>query len=664
MWRYSIIFLLAVGVSCHSLAQNVTFVAAPSASRMGIKDQIQLTFTISNANNVNYFNPTSFGDFVLVQGPFQQNSYTFSNGVQSTSESLTYILQPRHEGNLTVPGAVARDAAGHTYQSNAVTIQVVPGSLAPQRRPASRDPFADDDDMLANMMKQMQQMDQQMQQRQHQRMQQMQQQQPQQAQQAQQAPPPDAASENEVKKDLFIKVAVDKNKVHVGEQITATYKLYSCIPMQVNISKLPSLNGFWTQDFDIPRQPKPVEEIIDGKKYQVFVLKKSAMFPQQSGNLELDPAEAKGMARIVQQVRRKISDIFGNGTLMMNDPVFNSGYYNAMAYKDVSVHLQSTPVKIIVTALPEKNKPAGYGGAVGSFTINDKIDKQELTTDDIATLTINITGSGNLKLIEAPKPDLPNGISTYDPQILDTITGRSTTISGTKIITYAITPHTAGDYDIPAISFTYFNPQTGGYVTEHTQPLKLHVKPGKHYNPGKNAGNNSLALKDIHDIIKHPLANVEIQRKPLLLTISYWSVYALPLLVFIGIIGWKRRDEELSKDTVKLRSKRANKVALQRLVTAKKLLTQERKTPFYEEVSKAIWLYLSDKMNIPLSALSRDAAMEAMNRHNVPEYIQKNIESVVRECETALYASGGSQEMKHTYDEAIKVISDLEDIKV
>ncbi len=184
--------------------------------------------------------------------------------------------------------------------------------------------------------------------------------------------------------------------------------------MQVGISKLPSLNGFWTQDFDIPKQAKPTEEVLDGKKYQVFLLKKSALFPQQTGTLELDEAEAKGVARIVQQVQRKMSDMFtnpfGNGTLMMNDPYFNNAYYNTMAYKDIKVDLKSTPVKITVTALPEKDKPADYGGAVGDFTITGKIDKQDLTTDDVATLTLNITGSGNLKLIEAPKLNLPNGI--------------------------------------------------------------------------------------------------------------------------------------------------------------------------------------------------------------------------------------------------------------
>ncbi len=663
MWRSYIVFLLIIGVGCHVWAQNVVFTAQAGANKMGTKDNVQVDYTIRDAQNLQTISPSFGPDFDVVQGPFQsQSSQTQIMGnkmVTSQSISLTYVLHPKHEGTFTIAPAIAKDAAGHTYQSNAVTIQVVPGSLAQQRpQQARNDPFGGQQDDVFAAMQRMQQMQQQQLQRMRGGNPQAQQPPPQ-AQQPQKPEPP--VNDEEIKKDLFIRVSVDKSKVHVGEQITTSYKLYSRIPMQVGISKLPNLDGFWTQDFDIPKPPKPTEEVLDGKKYQVFLLKKSALFPQQPGTLELDPAEAKGVARIVQQVRRKMSDMFG-GTLMMNDPFFNNSYYNTMAYKDVEVHLVSTPVKITVTALPDKSKPADFGGAVGSFTVNDKIDKQELTTDDIATLTLNITGSGNLKLIEAPKLNLPNGLTSFDPQIIDTITGRTTTITGSKILSYVISPHTPGDYDIPAVPFTYFNPQTGEYVTEYTQALKLHVKPGKHYAPSSQAGSNAVAMKDIHDIVKQPLSPITLKSTPLLFTPTYWSLYAFPLLAFIGMVVWKRRDEELSKDTTLLRRKRANKIALQRINTAKKLLEQQSKVPFYEEVSKAIWLYLSDKLSIPLSALSRETANEAMINRKVPDTLQKSLENVIWECETALYASGGSKQMVHTYEEAIKVISDLEDV--
>ncbi len=659
MWRYCIMLLVVTGSCRHSQAQNVVFTAVAGANKIGLRNQVQVQYTIRDAQNLQSVTPPSTNDFAIVAGPYQQQSTSVNMSgnqvTQSQSISLTYVLQPRHEGTFTIPPVTARDAAGHTYQSNPVTIQVVPGAVGqPQNR--QQDPFGDADDVFAMM----QQMHQQMfggQQRQAPPQGQRQQ------QQQQQEPP--AVTDEDIKKDLFIKVVADKTKVHIGEQVTISYKLYTRLAMNVAISKLPSLNGFWTQDFEIPKQPKPAEEVINGKKYQVYLLKKSALFPQETGTLVLDEAEAQGQARIVQQVRRRMADMFdpfGGGTLFMSDPFFNNSYYNTMAYRDIPVHIKSEPLKINVSSLPEKDKPENYGGAVGRFTITGKIDKPELTTDEVATLTLTISGSGNIKLIEAPKPELPNGINTYDPQITDTITGRSTTISGSKIISYVITPHTPGDYNIPAIPFTFYDPTTGQYVTEHTQPLKLTVKPGKNYTPVQTAAGNKLALKDIHDISKQPINNLILNSRPLLLTPTYWSLYALPILAFIGMAVIKRRDEELSRDSALLRNKRANKVALQRLATAKKLLAQNSKTPFYEEISKAIWLYLSDKLGIPLSSLSRETATTAMSNRNVPETLQRNLENVIWECETALYASGGSKQMAHTYEEAIKVISQLEEV--
>jgi len=663
--RYSILTILLLVCTYFVQAQNgVSFTASPSANKMGIKDQIQLTYTIVGAQNLRALNPEggNFKDFDLMGGPYQSNSSTVSivNGQATSSESisLSYVIRPKHTGTLTIPAGVARDAAGHTYQSNSVQIQVVPGSLANAQR---QQRMADDpmDDPFAAMQRQMQQ--------QMQRMRQMQGMQQQQQQQQQQAAVP--VNSKDIDKDLFIKVTVDKNKVHVGEQITTSYKLYARIPMQIGISKLPSLNGFWTQDFDIPKGAiKPTEEVVNGKKYQVFLLKKSALFPQQTGTLELDPAEAQGVARIIQQVRQRnpFGDMFDDpafqrafGSLMMNDPVFNNGFFNTMAYKDVQVHLKSTPEKITVLPLPEKDKPADFGGAVGNFNITANIDKKDFTSDDVATLTVTISGAGNLKLIEAPKLKLPNGLESYDPIVRDTITGRSTTISGSKILTYAITPQTPGDYEIPAIPFSYFNPQTGNYVSLSTQPIKVHIKQGKNYKPNAN---NYAALKDIHDIDSKPLPNkLSFSSKPLLFKATYWSMYGLPLLAFMGMMVWKRRDEELSKDMVLLRNRRANKIALKRLVTAKSLLQQNSEKPFYEEISKAIWLYLSDKLNIPISSLSRESAAVALQGRKIPATLLQKIENVMTDCETALYANGGRQQMNRTYNDAVEVISELEE---
>ncbi len=660
MWRISIFCLLTL-IGCRAWAQNVVFSAHASAAKMGVQDRIQVDYRIENVSNLRSISKPDFKDFNVVGGPFSSQSTSISmvgnQMVQSQSVTYSYLLQPKKTGALSIPPAVARDASGNTYESNGLAVQVVNGSLATrQQRPAdpSDDPFGDP---FAAAMAQRRQMLQAMRQRNM-------------GQQRAQEPPEQPANIEDVYKNLFIKVSVDKTKAYVGEQITASYKLYARVPMNVAISKLPSLNGFWTQDFVLPSKDgiKPEEEIVDGKKYQVFLLKKSALFPQQEGTLTLDPAEAEGQARIVMQTRQRnpFADMFDNdpfmqqfGSLMMSDPFFNDDFFSGAAYRDVPVKLKSTPVKIQVLPLPAEGKPDGFGNAVGNFTVTASADKSHLTTDDALTYTLRISGTGNLKLIQPPALQLPNGLSTYDPQVVDTITGRTTTITGSKIITYTISPNVPGDYEIPATPFSYYDPQLGKYVTLATQPISVHVDKGNQYKP---ALANTATLSDIHPIEAAPLQSLSPQHKPLFFTSTYWAMYALPLLAFSGILVWKRRDEELSKDAVKLRNRRANKIALKRLKTARQFLQQQKKSGFYEEVSKAIWLYLSDKLNIPLASLSREKAHEVLRNRQVKPEMLGQIDQVINECETALYApSSGTTEMQRTYTAAVRVISKLEE---
>ncbi len=643
------LLLSLLTLSCVQMyAQEVVFSAAASAGKIGIEDQVQVQYTIRDAEDLRSLGPKQEinNDFHIVGGPYQSSGTNVSivNGKMTQSQSLTvtYILQPKRKGKLTVPAAVAKDGKGDVYQSNSITLEVVDGSLAQQRQQQrGNDPFSDDpfEAIIRQRQRQMQALQQQRQQ--------------------QRQAEPEPANVN-LDKDLFIKVVVDKSKVYVGEQITATYKLYARLPMNVAISKLPSLNGFWTQDFDMPGgKITPVEEIVNGQRYQVFTLKKSALFPQQHGTLELDPAEAEGVARIVQKNKQRdpfFDDPFFN-SFFMDDP-FADEFFGRTAYRDVKVKLKSKPVKIEVLPVPEEGKPESYTGAVGNFTVTATIDKTEITTDDIANFKLVINGSGNIKLIEAPVLKLPNGLTAYDPLVVDTITGRTTTISGSKTITYPISPRTPGEYNIPSLSFTYFNPQSGKYVTINTNPAKLHVKPGNNY----TASNTRTARTDIHNIHTQPISELKARPKPLILSPGYWSAYALPLMAFLGLLVWRRREEELSKDSVLLRTRRANKIALKRLATAQKLLQKNERTPFYEEISKAIWLYLSDKLSIPLSSLSKENVWDALNSRDIDRQLQHELEKVLAECETALYSgTGGTQQMNSTYNEAVTIISKLEE---
>jgi hypothetical protein len=636
-------FLLLLTSCDAAMAQNVVFSANANASRVGAADQLQVTYTIQDVDGLQSFIPNHNKDFKVLAGPFQSQNTTMqvvgNRMVQNSSMSFTFVLQPRHTGAIVIPPAVAKDAAGHSYQSNAIQVEVVPGTVMrqqPQRQQQSGpwdDPFGGVDPFAAGRHGQ-----------------------------PQSTRPQQAAKQPKVDigKDIFIRVDVDKKSVHIGEQVTALYKLYARIPMQVSISKLPSLNGFWTQDFDIPKQPKPVEEIIDGKRYQMFVLKKSALFPQQSGTLVLDPAEAEGTARIAVKTQRQgffnpfddpfFKQAFG-GSLMMNDPFF-SDPFGDMAYQDVPVHLKSTPVTINITDLPNNDKPADFTGAVGSFAISSKLDKTSLSTDDVATLTLKISGSGNLKLFDAPKLALPNGLDAYDPNILDTITGRSTTISGDKIITYTIAPRKSGDYTIPAISFSWYDPKGGGYKHASTSSFRLHVTPGKGIIAGGSGKSHSGDILD----------NLSLHAgHPLILTTGYWAMYSLPLLAFIGIVFYRRRKDEEEAHADLYRTRKAGNVAHKRLSVAEAMLQKGDRKGFYDELSKAIWLYLSDKLGIPISSLGKTAAAQALAQRGVPDDVRHQADQLINECELALYAPlGGNQQMQRDFNEAASIINSLE----
>lgn len=642
MMRYTFICLLATFCYAHSFAQDVVFKATVSSKKVGIDDAFEIKYIIENVDNLNQISAVRdiLKDFQIVGGPFQGQSTTAVNANGQikyiTNASLAYALKARRTGTLTIPAGVAIGGDGTQYRSNVVTIEVVKGSLRPRQQRQSQQ-ARPSNPYYGNRP------------------------------QNQQPNNNQEPEKIDLGKDLYLKVEVDKNKVYQGEQITASYKLFSRVPgYQFMISKLPSLNGFWTQDFIMPaqRNNKPTVEVIDGVQYHVLTLKKSALFPQQTGTLELDPTEVEGVARIIQRVQR---NPFGNDpqmqrmmqSMFMNDPRMYEDFFSQMVYRDIPVTLKSKSVKIRVLPLPDSTQPESYTGAVGNFDIQSSIDKTDVTTDDVITLKLDITGKGNIKIFNAPVLSLPNGLTAYDPQILDTITERKIHISGTKTVTYTITPQTPGKYEIPSINFTYFNPETGKYTTLNTPSTTVNVTAGKTYKPEKI---EDKTITDIHNIVTIPLNATNSQpTKPILYTVGYWSIYAIPFISFIGLLVWKKREEELSKDSALLKNKRANKVALKRLKTAQKLLQDNNRSAFYEEVSKAIWLYLSDKLHIPISNLSKDNIWGALSEYHINQTLQEQLNNLLTECETALYAASSNTEMKAAFTKAVDTISKLEE---
>lgn len=667
MKAYSIISFLLIS-TINLWAQEVVFKTQVPVDKMGTEDVIQIRYELQNVQSIDQFNLQGLSDFEIVGGPSQGQNISMVDGEVSMSISVTYAFKPKRSGNLNFPVGVATMRA-KKFKSNQANIVVVKGSLAPKQRRRVQDPFLDSDP-FEELMRQQQQMAQQ-------RRAWIQQQRSAQGQQRQQrinqsgSRPNEKVTRQNLNKNIFIKVTVDKTEARVGEQITAYYKLYTRIPMEVNLTKLPDLNNFWTQDFEIPSPPKPRREILDGVEYQVFTIKKSALFPTRTGELLLDPAEGEGTARLIKEVKVKrrnpLADIFeddpffsqGFGSLLMDDPMFNDGFFNTYQYEDVPVKLKSAPVKIIVDSALAENKPSSYAGAVGQYKLESKINGAELTTDDVATLTLTIRGSGNLKLITPPELNLADNVEQFDPLEYDSITSKKNDkISGYKTIKYRFTPQAAGKLRIPAIEFTYYNPETKSYETSSTPEYTLTVKPGK--NPV--ASNKVKLPSDIHDIADERTRLFEDTNFLLPKTIGYWSAFLLPTFGFLFLIGFQRRRENERGNVVAFKNKRANKVALKRLANAEKHLKAAEQMKFFEETSKAVWLYVSDKLNIPLASLSKEMAASLLQQKGVSQSLIDETFLITDECELALYTpDSGNLKMNQIYSDSLILIGKLED---
>lgn len=646
-------FFLLCALPLALCAQEIVFSAQPSADKIGINDRVGVTFSIQNAGRVDDFSPPAFNGFRLVSGPNQSNATQITNyngqSVVTTTIHLTYILQPDRTGTLTIPPA-AMVSNGKTYYTNSCRVEVVPGSLGRQNREQSgNDPFSDPffDDPFAAMREARRQMEEMIRRRM-----------PQGAARADASRPnPDEFTENDIHKNIFIRVTVDKAQAYVGEQINASYKLYTRLPMNMTLTQLPSLNGFWSEDFNIPNPPQMTEEVIDGKVYQVFLLKKSALFPQQSGKLKLDPAKASGVVRILEKVGedRHLRDGSGFGSLFMDDPFFNRDLFSRYNYKEVSLDLSSKPVEINVLPLPA-GAPPGFTGGVGHFDVEARLDSDVMTTDESLPLDIIISGTGNFKLLGKPKINFPDELAVGDPAVQDTITSRTPGIRGEKQFTYMLNPERPGTYTIPAFEFSYFDPVAGKYITRTIPAHNLQVKKGKYYDSDRKGDLPS----DIYGLAG-TMPDWKAARSLWVVTPWFGGLFLLTLMGFIVALLLRAREAKRRANAGLWRKKKANKVAWKRLATARRLLTDPHHGPFYEEISKAVLLYLSDKLDLPISVLSKENIKGKLEARGVPAELIAQVTDLVQECEMALYSpSGGQQQKSMTLESAMSLISRLE----
>ena len=448
-------------------------------------------------------------------------------------------------------------------------------------------------------------------------------------------------------KDLFITATVNKSNVYEQEAILLTYKIYT----RVNLTQLhgdtPDLKGFHTQEVELPQQKNFTPEHYNGRNYNTTVWQQFVLFPQKSGNLEIPSVTFEGT--ISQRVAS--ADPF--------DAFFNGGNY-----VNINKKLVTPKLTIDVKELPV-GKPANFSGGVGEFTLSSSISTQELKTNDAVTIKLVISGTGNMKLINTPEVGFPQDFEIYDPKVDNKFNLTRNGLAGNKVIEYLAIPRHAGTYTIPPIEFSYFDLKSQSYKTLKTDAYTLNVAKGE--GNSEQVVSNFISKEDLkvlgQDIryIKTGETNLTPKNDYFFGSMSYYMWYLIPLTLFIAFMVVYRKQAMENANVAKVRTKKANKVATKRMKNAGKLLAEKKSEAFYDEVLKALWGYISDKLSIPVSQLSKDNIEEELQKHQVSNELIQEFINNLNECEFARYAPGNQDEkMDKIYSSAIDVISKME----
>ena len=467
-----------------------------------------------------------------------------------------------------------------------------------------------------------------------------------------------SAQVKDLSREVFLEAIPNKKKVYLGEQIMLTYKIYYTIPIsQLSVSKAPSYSGFWTKDVTNNNGTLQQSSIMrDGQQYNVATIQEIVLFPQKAGNLTIDPLDINCIAQIRQQRNRSqgydpFEDFFGD--------VLGTSYTNVR--KDI----KSQPITIEVEPLPTANKPESFKGAVGQFTFTSKIDKNELKVNEAFTLTLTVSGKGNIELLELPKPVFPPDFEVYDPKITSSIKDNALGISGSKKAEYIIIPRVSGDFNLKETLFSYFNPSLGRYETLRSEAYNIQVKKGD-TTPGSGAiyTPGQADIKYLGKDIQHINTNdnkLSITGVMFFMSTIYIIILVAMAIIFVVAIIINNRMNKLNKNQVLVRNKQATKVAKKRLLNAYNHLKNNNQNGFYEEFSQALWGYISDKLNIVRSQLSMDTVKEIMLNKNVSEDIVNEFIDLLHNCEFARFAPGDpSKKMDELYQKGFDLITKAE----
>ena len=595
-------------VSIHAFADGKVSFTASAPDAVAVGDQFRLSYTVTT-QKVRDFRTPSIKGFDVLMGPSrsQQKSVQIINGETTSTSSITftYILMATAEGSFTIPGATIT-AEGNQMVSNSVHINVLPadqaggGASGNGGRQSGSTSRASSGTSVSNS-------------------------------------------------DLFITATASKTNLYEQEAFLLTYKIYTLVDLRgFDNVKLPDFKGFHSQEVELPNDRKWSLEHYKGRNYQTTVYRQFVLFPQQSGKITIDAARFDASIAKATHV---------------DDP-FEAFFNGGNNYVEVKKTLVTPQLTVDVKALPE-GKPAGFSGGVGEFSISSSINSTNVKTNDAVTVKLVISGTGNLKLISTPEVKFPEDFEVYDPKVDNKFRLTNAGLSGSQVIEYLAIPRNAGTYKIPAVKFSYFDIKSREYKTLTTEEYELHVEKGSG-NAAQTIANftNKEDLKVLNEDIRYiKQNNVTLSQKGDFFfgSLLCWLFYIVPGIAFILFFIIYRKQAAENANVAKMRTKKANKVAVKRMKLAGKLLVDNKKDAFYDEVLKALWGYISDKLSIPVSRLSKDNIEGELRKYGVDEVLIKDFLDALNNCEFARFAPGDdNQAMDKVYSDSLEVISKME----
>ncbi len=588
--RKIVFIVLVVLVGCGRLiAQDIALQSEyPSVVQSG--QQFTITWSV-NANGGDFGSP-SFDGFYRLMGP--STSYSSSTQIingkvtRNATNSFTFVLQAMDTGSYTIPEATYT-IKNDVYRSDPITIEVVAGN----NRTSSQSTVSGSS--------------------------------------ARQNP--STSRTNTSGNEIFIDFIVNKKEVYVGEPILGTAKIYTRVNLSgISDVKYPSFTGFMKTDLDTPPLNNLVDENVNGTMYGSGVLQQFLLYPQIAGDLEIEPMSITAM----QQQRINA----GSGFDSFFDDFFSS-------YQTVPVAVASDPVTIKVKPLPS-NRPADFSGVVGKLEIKSGIDKDTINVNDAITFSITITGNGNLRISGNPKLDLVPDIEQYDPKIVDNIRNGTSGTSGSRTFEFLLIPRYYGDYTIPPVTYSYFSTATGRYEQLTTPEYHFYANKVDEASAGLMVY-GGVSKEDVRYVgqdirfVKNNPGRLKKTDKVLADRGSFYSIYGFALLLFLAILFVRREHVRRNSDITAVKNRKAGKVAAKRLKVASECLAKNEMDRFYEEVLKALWGYLSDKLSIPISSLNRNNIVDILGSKGVDEDKITELNHIIDTCEFARYSPSSSE---------------------